>query len=350
VPDEIIAQRGRATAWREMFTAIREAGMNTYSGGPSIRFSGLDAAGKPMLDFSACDEFFRIARECGFDKTVNGYGGPGMVSGLHDHYVVGNTGRAWEKKTGRSFGELLQIVWTAVHEHAQREGWPQIQYGFTDEPRVLEQVNAQLELMKLYRQWAPFVNIGGSYSVHWDRNDPLERGIQEIFRTLRWSAVNLHKQVDLDMAREHGKEFLIYNQGRTRYSFGMYQWAEMRKGVSGRIQWHLLALHGYQFFDLDGREPDTAMINWGRDQIYPTMHNVRCREGADDFRFAVTLWNLASGKKEHPASAEALEWLEQVNRAIAIDQRARPEGFMSDEEFRNGCIERIRRLLQQGRP
>ncbi len=35
------------------------------------------------------------------------------------------------------------------------------------------------------------------------------------------------------------------------------------------MQWHLLALHGYQFFDLDGREPDTAMINWTSQGIVP---------------------------------------------------------------------------------
>ena len=345
VPEEIVRQRGRAAAWRELFTAIKQAGMNTYSGGPGIPFSGLDAQGKPILDFSACDEFFRIARECGFDKEVNAYGGPGMVSGLHDGYVIGQTGRAWEQKTGKPFAEILKIVWTAVHEHAQKEGWPKIQLGFTDEPRVIDQVNAQLELMKLYRQVVPFVNIGGSYSVHWNKTDPLEMGIQEIFKTLNWSALNLHTQADLDKAKELGKELLIYNQGRTRYSFGAYQWAEMRKGVRGRIQWHLLALHGYQFFDLDGREPDTAMINWGRTEIIPTLHNVRCREGADDFRFATTLWNLATRKKDHPASAEAIEWLEQVNRAIPLNRNTPPEGFMGDEAFRNGCIERIRKLI-----
>jgi hypothetical protein len=36
--------------------------------------------------------------------------------------------------------------------------------------------------------------------------------------------------------------------------------ARLHKGIRGRMQWHLLALHGNQFFDLDGREPDTAML------------------------------------------------------------------------------------------
>ena len=32
-------------------------------------------------------------------------------------------------------------------------------------------------------------------------------------------------------AEKLGKEIHIYNQGQTRYSFGLYQWSEYRKGV-----------------------------------------------------------------------------------------------------------------------
>ena len=78
----------------------------------------------------------------------------------------------------------------------------------------------------------------------------------------------------------------------TRYSFGLYQWSEYQKGVRARWQWHLSALHGYQFFDLDGREPDTAMICYGRDTLYPTIQLARCREGAEDFYLYDTLWKL----------------------------------------------------------
>lgn len=340
VPNEV-AQR-RPGALRDLLRIMKEGGMNTFSGGPNVRFSGLDAAGKPMLDFAACDAYFRVVREMGF-REVTSYGGPGMVTGLHDQYVVGQTGREWERKTGKPFGEVLRIVWSAVEEHAKRENWPTILYGFTDEPRVLEQAKAEVELMKLYREHAPWVNIGGSYSVRWN-DDPLEKAIQEIFATLKWSALNTHGQVHVDKARELNKTLYIYNQDRTRFSFGAYQWAEMRKGIRGRLQWHLLALHGYQFFDLDGREPDAAMIHWGREEILPTLSLHRCREGADDFRFAVTLWNLAERHKDRPAAEEARVWLEEVSRRIPLDQRNRPQGFMEDEAFREGCIARIKAL------
>jgi len=343
VPRELPAER-RKTALRELFTVLRQSGMNTFSGGPNIQFKGLDANGMPLLDYGECDAFFKTARECGFTREVHAYGGPGMVEGLHGSYVIGETGREWEKKTGKPMGELLKIVWSAVRDHAAKENWLPIDYGFTDEPRVVEQAKEQLELMKLYSVHAPFVKIGGSYSVQW-KDDPFNKAVQEIFKTLQWSALNEHTQHDMDKSKEFGRELWIYNQGRSRYSFGAYQWAEFHKGVRGRLQWHLLALHGYQFFNLDGREPDTAMINWGRSEIIPTLDLHRAREGVDDFRFAVTLWNLAKKNEARPEAKAALAWLEEISKSIPMGQSHPPKDFMDDESFRNRCVEHLKKLL-----
>jgi len=343
VPPQILQSRGD-DAWRQLFRAMRDAGMNSFSGGPAVRFTGLDEQGKPRLDFTAVDRFMTLARQAGFGKELNAYGGPGMVSGLHDSYVVGETGYAWEKKTGKPFGELLNLVWSAVRDHAAANNWLPIAYEFTDEPRVLEPAREQLALMKLYRRYAPFVDIGGSYSVEWNKSDPFDLTVQEIFKTLNWSSLNLHTQIDLDKAKEFNKRLYIYNQGRTRFSFGAYQWAEMRKGIKGRMQWHLLALHGYQFFDLDGREPDTAMIHWTKDGLLPTIHLPRCREGADDLRFATTLYNLARANTQSPAAADALTWLDDISTQIPLGHPTRPQGFPDDETFRSECIRRILQL------
>jgi hypothetical protein len=342
VPREL--PRPYEEALRELLALLRESGMNSFSGGPDLTFSGLDESGQPILGFEAADRFFRISREEGFTNAVFSYGGPGMVTGLHGQYVVGNAGRSWEEKTGRPFGELLNIVWSAVEEHAKQQQWPTILYNFTDEPRVLDQATEQLELMKLYREHAPSVKIGGSYSVHWDSDQPLDQVIQEIFRTLTWSAVNLHGQADIDRAQEYGSDLYIYNQGRSRFSFGAYQWAQMRKGVRGRIQWHTLALHGYQFFDLDGREPDTAIINWSSRGIIPNIQLAQCREGADDFRYAVTLWNLASRHEGNADADEAREWLQRISDSIPAGNRRVPDDFPGNEEFRERCIEYLQQV------
>jgi hypothetical protein len=335
---------GRAAgATGELLRFIRQEGMNSFTGGPNIRLKGFDAGGKPDIDYGECDALMRAAREAGFTKAIQSYGGPGMVEGLHDGYVIGETGREWERKTGRPFGAILKTVWEAVREHAEREKWLPIDYEFTDEPRVLESAQAQLELMKAYREAVPWFRIGGSYSVDWGE-EPLDKAIQDIFRTLVWSALNTHGEKDMEMGRQWGREVFIYNQGTSRYSFGAYQWSEMMKGVRGRTEWHLLALHGYQFFDLDGREPDIAMVNWGRRGLIPTLRLARCREGADDFRWAVTLRNRARRAGDTPQAKKALEWLEGVNRGIKIGQRERPADFMADEAFRETCASFLREL------
>jgi hypothetical protein len=343
VPGEYPAEQ-RQEKQRELFTMMVNAGMTAPSGGPPIKLSGFDENGKPQLDFRACDEYFRAAKEAGFGNEALEYGGPGGVAGLHDDGTIGNAGQKWMKQLNKPFGEVLKVVYGAVKEHADKEGWPRISLSFIDEPRVLEQAQAQLELLKEYQNSVPWVRTGGYYSVHWDKTDPLNQTIQEIFKTMVWSGLNVHSQADLDKAREFGREVYIYNQGRDRFSFGAYQWAEMRKGVKGRAQWHTLALHGYQYFDLDGREPDSAMINWGKNEIIPMVNFYRSREGAFDFRFACLLTRLAEAKKESPEGKAALEFLDKVNKDIRVGERLRPKDFMTDDMFRNTCIEHIKKL------
>ncbi len=343
LPRGIYEARGDA-AWLELLVTLREAGMNSFSGGPNIPFKGLDATGQPILDFARVDHFMKLCRTAGYTRELNGYGGPGLITGLHESHAIGETGRAWEKKTGKPFGEILRLAWSAVRDHAQANNWLPVAVSIIDEPRVLDQARENDILLKLYREQAPWVNVGGSYSVAWDKTEPFDLAVQDLFKNAKWSGLNLHTQTDLDKAKEFGSEIQIYNQAITRYSFGAYQWAEMHKGAKSRMQWHTLALHGYQFFDLDGREPDTAMINWTSQGLVPNIALHRCREGADDLRYAVTLWNLAQKQKTNRIAQEAITWLEQVSQHIPLDARTRPAGFMDDEAFRTKCVEMIGKI------
>ena len=267
VPNELPAARQK-TAWKDLLTLLKNMGMNSLSGGPAVQFSGLDAAGKPMLDFTACDAYFKTLKEAGFTGPIYTYGGPAYVSGLHDGYSIGATGHGWEKTTGKSFKELLQIVFTAYKEHAEKEGWPTIYYSLLDEPRVLDGAKANLELHQAYHDAIPWFHTGGFYSVNWEGKDEFSVAVQNIFKAMSWSGLNAQTQTDMDKAKEFGREIHLYNQSSTRFGFGAYQWAEMHKGVKGRLQWHTLNLAGYQFFDLDGQEPDFGVVNWGRRRNY----------------------------------------------------------------------------------
>jgi hypothetical protein len=343
VPSELPADKQQAT-WLNLLKLLRDYGMNSLSGGPSVKFSGFDANGKPMLDFDACDKHFRMLKQAGFTGPVYTYGGGGGVVGLHDGYEIGATGHGWEKKTGKPFQQILQEVYAAVKEHGDKEGWPKINYSLLDEPRIIEGAKANLELHKAFHESAPAVYMGGFYSVDWKDKSPIHLAIQDIFKNMAWSGLNSHSQIDLDKAKEFGRDIHIYNQVCGRFGFGAYQWAEMHKGVKGRLQWHTLNLSGYQFFDLDGQEPDSGFINFGRNEIIPTLGLAQAAEGATDFRIAVTLWNAAEKHKGTPAATAAQAYLEEVNKQIAVGVRKAPDGF-SSETFRNTCIEHLKKLL-----
>jgi hypothetical protein len=343
VPQELPEER-RKSGWKDLGRLLLQTGSNTIVGGPYVSFRGLDETGSPVLDFSSCDAFFKDMKEIGYKRPMYTYGGPGGLHGLHDPYSIGKIGHEWEKKTGKTFHELLKIVWGAYNEHAKKAGWPDIYHYYIEEPATVESATATLELAKAYREAVPDVRFGGYYSVHWERKDPTSLKLQELAKTAYYSSLNVHSHVDFDQIKEAGREMHIYNQGLSRYSFGAYQWAEMRKGAKGRLQWNTLALYGYQFFDLDGREPDSGIINWGKDEIVPSVRLARCSEGALDFRLAVTLWNLAEKKKGTPAADAAQQFLQEVDRSIPAGSRMAPVGFMSDDEFRSKCVEFLKKL------
>ena len=343
LPSEYPPERLK-TGTLELATFLKRNGMNAVCGGPNIPFSGFDDAGKPKLDFAHCDEFFQQIKQAGFTHPVYSYGAPAMVEGLQDGYAIGETVHGWEQKTGKPFKEILKIVWAAVKEHSDKEGWPIIYYGLLDEPKELEPARQNLAFHQAYHDAVPWLKTGGFYSVDWTHSDPLATTVQDIFKTMYWSGLNTHTQTDLDKAKEFGREVHIYNQGLDRYTFGEYQWAEMRKGVKGLMQWHLQALSGYQFFDLDGREPDPGVVNFGRKEIIPTLHTLRTCEGAYDLRYAVTLWNLAEKKKSSPEAKAAQEFLEGINKQIPVGSQQRPAGVIDDEAFRAQCIKYLRAL------
>lgn len=336
-PTELLPEGAGPAALEETLKLLWEHGMNAVSGGPNLKLTGWQM-GVPQVDFTECDQFFALLKRYGFTKAINGYGGLRFV-GLHDGYQKGETGEKVEQESGLDFETAVLRAWEVVDEHARANDWPLIYYAMCDETRVRETAERELEFMRIMQKvserFPNTVRASGAYSVDFntrptDEND-LKFWHQRFFQTLPVSSLNLHDQSVMDEARKLGREIHIYNQGTSRYSFGLYQWSEYQKGVTARWQWHLNILHGYQFFDLDGREPDTAMICYGRNGIYPTIAFERCREGAEDFYLCQTLANQIAANKgagRKPAeTAKGEAFLGGLTNSVAINQREAPEGF-----------------------
>lgn len=338
VPPAKLLPAGTADATLEAsLLTLREHGMNALSGGPSWRLTGWED-GRPQVDFGAVDDFFALCRAHGFERPINGYGGL-RFTGLHDGYVKGATGERVEEQSGLDYPTALMRAWEVVDQHARANGWPTVFYAMCDETRVAEVARNELEFMGMMAQvsarFPQTVRTSGAYSVDFRTRPTDESDLltwhQRFFAALDVSSLNGHDESVMAEARALGKQIHIYNQGRDRYSFGLYQWSEFQAGVAARWQWHFNILHGYQFFDLDGREPDTAMVCYGRTGLCPTIHFERCREGAEDFYLYQTLAdaiaaNEAAGRRpQETAAARAL--LDQATASVALNQRSAPEGF-----------------------
>lgn len=339
-PPPLVPDERQDEVLRQTLVMLREHGMNAVTGGPNWRLESWEG-GRPVVNFGQMDGFFRMLREEGFTGPLNGYGGARFV-GLHDGYEKGESGAEVERLSGLPYEGALLRAWAEVDAHARREGWPTILYAMCDETRVRETAERELAFMKMMAKasaaFPQTVRTSGSYSVGFRTRptDPedLLYWHQRFFEALDISSLNVHDESVMAEARRLGKEVHIYNQGLSRYSFGLYQWSEFRKGVRARWEWHLNILHGYQFFDLDGREPDTAMICYGRNAIYPTIHFERCREGAEDFYLYQTLWDMVEARRargEHSVALDAAAGLlEQVVAKIGLGQGEPPAGFDAD--------------------
>jgi hypothetical protein len=339
-PAELLPGPAAQEALEQTLSLLRDHGMNALSGGPSWRLTGWQN-GTPQVDFGDMDDFFGLCRKYGFTGPINGYGGLRFV-GLHDGYQKGATGDKVEQDSGLDYETALMRAWQVVDQHARANNWPLVYYAMCDETRVRDVAERELAFMrmmaKVSARFPQTVRTSGAYSVDFRSRptdeDDLKTWHQRFFDALDVSSLNSHDETVMAEAKKLGKEIHIYNQGQTRYSFGLYQWSEYQKGVRARWQWHLNILHGYQFFDLDGREPDTAMICYGRHGVYPTIQFERCREGAEDFYLYQTLADaIAANEKANRKPAEtkrAADLLHGMTGKVSLNQRGAPEGFDPD--------------------
>ena len=335
-PDAIPANRQQAVLEQTM-QMLSEHGMNYLCGAPSFTLKGWKN-GQPIIDFAATDAFIALAQKHGFTGPLSGYGGPGL-SGSSDGDVAGETAKKVAAESGMPYEQALMKAWGAVDEHARKANWPLLQVKLCDEPRVPESAQLQVEYMtimaKISKQFPKSIRTIGYYSATFsrqpkDKNDMLYWE-QQIFKTLDASSLNSHDQSDMDEAAKLGKEMHVYNQGKDRYSWGLYQWNEYTKGVKSRLEWHMCILSGYQFFDLDGREPDFQAVCYGKDKVYPTVMFENARQGAQDFYLCQTLSKLVkSGAGSAAAQAKAKSVLDDLAKAKVGDRKA-PAGLDIDK-------------------
>jgi len=325
---------------------LRDFGFNSFSGGSRIELKGFAKDGTPQLDLAGADKYMKMLKRAGYTQEGWGYGGLGIT---HIRYTKdeGFFGK-YERETGLSYVELLRNVFDAVEKHAKEQIWLASVYNLVDETRNVEHAKRQVAQINAIDEASSWVKTGGAFSVSYRKGRNPDNYHQWIFEALDASSLNNHNESVMEQARNMGKEVYIYNQGQSRYSFGAYQWSEFRKGVKGRQQWHLHIQHGFQFFDLDGREPDTGVLYYGQDGPIPTLAFIRCAEGADDFYYCQSLYNRIEKVKnktgiDSTIVEKAKAVLSKIESGIKINERRKP-GWLDNDEFRRACAQAIMEL------
>ncbi len=260
------------------------------------------------------------------------------IEGLTDGYEKGETGAALEKQYHLPYEEIVRRVFAAVEAHAKEQNWLPFCYNMCDETRVggdraaASGPHAHLQAGLLLA--ADVRDLQREFQAHHgpDGFSPIKTSSARwMYRC--WAGTI---RAAMDMAKQLGKQIYLYNQGRDRYSFGVYQWSEMKKGALARFEWISHICHGYQYFDLDGRENDPGAVYFASDGVRPTLILVQAREGMNDFRYLQTLEHTAAkvvalnAPEAKQAAAEARAFLTALADRIALGDRRVPAWLNQD--------------------
>lgn len=325
---------------------LRDFGFNSFSGGSRIVLKGFEADGTPQLDFAGPDRYMKMLRRAGYTREGWGYGGQRIT-----HIGYTKDERFFDQQqnqTGLSYVELLRRVFETLEKHAKQQNWLPFVYNLVDETRNVEHAKRQVAQINAINEASSWIKTGGAFSVSYKKGPDPDNYHQWIFEALEASSLNNHDESVMARAKDTGKQVYIYNQGQSRYSFGAYQWSEYTKGVKGRQQWHLHIQHGFQFFDLDGREPDTGVLYYGKAGPIPTLAFIRCAEGADDFYYLQTLYNrIEKVKNKARISARVIEKakaiLNKIETRIKVNERRKPD-WLDNDKLRSSCAQAITEL------
>ncbi|MFT7514960.1 MAG: hypothetical protein ACI9QL_004185, partial [Candidatus Omnitrophota bacterium] len=320
---------------------LKDYGVSAVNGGPRIRFHKWNKeTQQPVLDFKEVDAYLAKAMANGMDREVMDYNGPITLDGVSYHNAF-----AYFKEKGHWAGleplEAGKRTFDAIKKHADEAGWPSFTYNMVDEPLSKENSRATLGNVKFMRQIAPWMKLIGYYSFNF-KNDPL--GNDALFRELDGTVCKTYNPAIMAYAAEHDKSLYLYSLGRSRYTFGPYLFRHRLAGVKGYVQWHSYIVHGYQFFDLDGREPDDGVIVYRTEGVRPTLDLEHIRMGINDYRYMLTLEDYAKRARAMGKGVELADQADQLVRAvtdkIGVNERGRP-GWLNLDDFRLDVTKQI---------
>jgi len=315
----------------DLLKMLKEYGLTSFTGSPLPAITGVKN-GEAVLDFTTFDRFWSIALKLGFKRDYQSYG-----------RGIGNLNPDTAKKHGISYQQLIRSTFRQLAAHSKAMGVPSLTMSLCDEPRTEAQYQRLYKEFAVWQKAAPEV-MAGYLSMRSSQLEDPDDPHRRLFDMLTVPIVNGHDAGVMEYARKRGKRVDIYNQGTSRFSFGLYQWREKLAGVGARWQWIMNIAHGDPYYDLDGREPDPCAVYFRTDGLAPAVRLAVAREGIDDLRYITTAVAEAKrvgsyGGEAGVAARRALARIDQAMSKIAVNQRRGADVDL--DEFRRGLAEDI---------
>jgi hypothetical protein len=273
---------------------LREYGFTTFTGLPRIKYLGF-RDGKPCFDFSDGDEQMALARRIGFAMPVVNY------APLDNLNLYFKDEAAMNAAGFTDYKAFLRVVFSAIQEHAEAQGWLPVYWNLGDEP-LGDDLDRAIDNAEAYRAafptGPPLFTAATSLSSG-KQADPHRRFAEAVHA----ANLNTHDESSVGLLQKSGGDWAFYNGGN-RWTYGVYLYKAAKQfDMKFRLNWHWNSTAGNPFYALDCREDDFAWCNTNADgELISTVAFEReMREGIDDYRYLLTLARLAEAKSDENA-------------------------------------------------
>jgi len=298
---------------------LAEHGMNAVTGGPAFNVTAVKD-GKAVIDFSDADRWLALAAKHGLTRRGDSYQGLGPVFGFwhsQDKDCMKTNDDNARRIFGIGFEELVKATFVTVAAHAKEKNWPARVYYLLDEPRPeFGNVEAALELTKLFCRAAPDVKFSGYYSPG-DGRDPY-------FKTMPVTIAHHHEE-SIKWCTEAGKEAWTYVGGGARYDIGRWLFYAKSQGLSGFLRNGYQYVNSSAYYDFSDTEGSWAQVYPSRHGIAATLGWERTALGVNDYRYLKTLCaRLDAARKDgklKEESAAAESFLAGTLKGITIHDK-----------------------------
>lgn len=269
------------------------------------------------------DDLMARAKELGFRHMIMTYGGG--LEGILQLDQAGEIRKMSQEEYRRISSEALA---------KKCRDWLPISVTCSDEAAgYSSMVGRDLKRLAVLKKYYPFLGRSGASAPHESSAEA-----QELNFAFREILLSSQTKAYADLLAEKGVEWGMYNQSTglfqyDRPSFGLGVYVMRRVGMRHFYNFGLTLFQNLPYYDLDGREYDSAVIYPRQDgTVLAGLKFEWAALGIEDCRLLMLLEQLVDAAG--PEADKARQWLDQNARQVdPFGPGLHPRGYLADLTF-----------------